>query len=81
MSSDRMITSAKADCRACNLAGSLTGPPERQNFARYQPAKVRDNTGLGDYADPGWYDAPNGTVAAAIGSDPAFGNPALRKPS
>lgn len=41
--------------------------------------KVRDNLAAGDYSDPGWYDAPAGTVAARISTDPEFGNPPRRR--
>jgi len=41
--------------------------------------KVRDDLKHGDYSDPGWYDAPAGTVAARVSSDPDFGDPPRRK--
>jgi FtsP/CotA-like multicopper oxidase with cupredoxin domain len=40
--------------------------------------KVRDDVGAGDFADPGWYRHPAGTVARRISSDPAFGAPVRR---
>jgi FtsP/CotA-like multicopper oxidase with cupredoxin domain len=43
--------------------------------------KVRDELPHGSYADPGWYDAPQGTVAARVSSDPNFGDPPRRKPA
>ena len=47
----------------------------------FTTVKVRDNLRRGDYGDPGWYDAPEGTVAARISSDLGFGNPPRRKTS
>jgi hypothetical protein len=41
--------------------------------------KVRDAMSPGNYADPGWYQAPAGTIAARISSDPNFGNPPRHK--
>ena len=41
--------------------------------------KVRDDIRSGDYSDPGWYDAPTGTVAGRISTDPDFGSPLRRK--
>ena len=41
--------------------------------------KVRDDIAPGDYSDPGWYQAPDGTLASRISSDPSFGSPP-RKP-
>ena len=40
--------------------------------------KVRDDLTPGDYRDPGWYDAPQGSVAYRVSSDPAFGAPVRR---
>lgn len=40
--------------------------------------KVRDKLAANDYSDPGWYSAPEGTVAKRISSDPNFGNPLRR---
>lgn len=40
--------------------------------------KVRDDLAPGDYRDPGWYDAPRGSVAYRVSSDPAFGAPVRR---
>lgn len=40
--------------------------------------KVRDALARGDYSDPGWYNAPHGTVAAKVSSDPSFGKPFRR---
>lgn len=41
--------------------------------------KVRDHITPGDFSDPGWYDAPDGTRASRVSSDPTFGDPP-RKP-
>jgi hypothetical protein len=41
----------------------------------FTTVKVRDNLAKGDYSDPGWYNAPAGTVAARVSSNPDFGNP------
>jgi len=38
----------------------------------------RDYLKRGDYRYPYWYDAPKGTVASRISSDPNFGNPLRR---
>jgi hypothetical protein len=40
--------------------------------------KVRDDLARGDFRDPGWYDAPAGTVARRVSADPAFGAPPRR---
>jgi len=40
--------------------------------------KVRDDVGSGEFADPGWYRHPAGTIARRLSSDPNFGNPARR---
>ena len=47
----------------------------------FTTVKVRDDLKPGDYNDPGWYDAPAGTVAARISRDPDFGNPPRRNPA
>ena len=44
----------------------------------FTTVKVRDNVQPGDFRDPGWYDAPEGTVAAKVSSDPQYGNPHRR---
>ena len=41
----------------------------------FTTVKVRDDIQVGDYSDPGWYQAPPDTVARRISSDPEFGNP------
>lgn len=47
----------------------------------FTTVKVRDEMARDSYADPGWYDAPQGTVAARVSSDPNFGDPPRRKPA
>lgn len=42
--------------------------------------KVRDNIKRGDYSDPGWYQAPKGSIASRISADPNFGDP-IRRPT
>ena len=41
--------------------------------------KVRDDLAPGDFANPGWYRHPAGTVARRVSADPAFGSPPRRK--
>lgn len=41
--------------------------------------KVRDDLPAGDYRDPGWYQAPAGTVASRVSANPDFGNPPRRR--
>ena len=40
--------------------------------------KVRDDLAAGDYADPGFYAHPEGTVASRVSDDPDFGSPPRR---
>ena len=47
----------------------------------FTTVKVRDDLRKGDYADPGWYDAPPGTTASVVSRDPNFGNPVRPKPA
>ena len=47
----------------------------------FTTVKVRADLKPGDYSDPGWYDAPKGTIAARISSDPNFGNPPRGNPA
>jgi FtsP/CotA-like multicopper oxidase with cupredoxin domain len=47
----------------------------------FTTVKVRDEMSRDSYADPGWYQAPKGTVATRISSDPNFGKPPRRKPT
>lgn len=44
----------------------------------FTTVKVRDNLAPDDYADPGWYDAPRGTLATRVSSDGNFGDPPRR---
>lgn len=44
----------------------------------FTTVKVRDNLAPDDYADPGWYDAPRGTLATRVSSDVNFGDPPRR---
>lgn len=65
-----------------NTLAMMTGKGPYGNIemgGMFTTVKVRDNLASGDYNDPGWYDAPKGTVAACISSDPDFGNPPRRK--
>ena len=40
--------------------------------------KVRDDIASGDFTDPGWYSAPEGSVAHRVSSNPDFGAPIRR---
>ena len=65
-----------------NTLAMMTGKGPHGNIemgGMFTTVKVRDNIRPGDFSDPGWYDAPPGTVAARISSDPNFGNPPRRK--
>ncbi len=65
-----------------NTLAMMTGKGPYGNIemgGMFTTVKVRDQMRKGDYSDPGWYDAPSGTVAARISSDPDFGNPARMK--
>jgi len=65
-----------------NTLAMMTGKGPYGNIemgGMFTTVKVRDNLRRGDYSDPGWYDAPEGTVAARISCDPEFGNPPRRK--
>jgi FtsP/CotA-like multicopper oxidase with cupredoxin domain len=42
--------------------------------------KVREQLAAGDYGDPGWYQAPAGTLASRISEDPDYGAPVRRQP-
>lgn len=41
----------------------------------FTTVKVRDHLKRGDFSDPGWYQAPEGTIAKRISSNPEFGSP------
>jgi FtsP/CotA-like multicopper oxidase with cupredoxin domain len=61
-----------------NTLAMMTGVGPYGNIemgGMFTTVKVRDNLKHGDYSDPGWYDAPEGTIASRISSDPNFGNP------
>ncbi len=45
----------------------------------FTTVKVRDDLAPGDYSDPGWYQAPPGTVAAAVSRSSGFGDPPRRQ--
>ena len=65
-----------------NTLAMMTGKGPYGNIemgGMFTTVKVRDNLQRGDYRDPGWYDAPKGSVAARVSSDPEFGNPPRRK--
>ena len=64
-----------------NTLAMMTGKGPYGNIemgGMFTTVKVRDDLKRGDYRDPGWYDAPKGTVAARVSSDPGFGNPPRR---
>ncbi len=42
--------------------------------------KVREQLAANDYRDPGWYQAPAGTVASLVSEDPDYGSPVRRNP-
>ncbi len=71
--------------------GHVTGPPNTlpmmtgqgphgpiEMGGMFTTVKVRDDLSVGDYTDPGWYDAPAGTVASIVSADPDFGSPPRR---
>lgn len=67
-----------------NTLAMMTGKGPYGNIemgGMFTTVKVRNNLKPGDYGDPGWYEAPEGTVAARISSDPDFGNPPRQKKS
>jgi hypothetical protein len=45
----------------------------------FTTVKVRDDLRPGDYADPGWYSPPPGTVAIRVSADPGLGRRAPRR--
>lgn len=66
-----------------NTLAMMTGKGPYGNIemgGMFTTVKVRNNLRRGDYNDPGWYDAPKGTIAARVSSDPNFGAPPRRKP-
>lgn len=65
-----------------NTLAMMTGKGPYGNIemgGMFTTVKVRDNLRPGDYNDPGWYNAPTGTVAARVSSDPNYGAPHRRK--
>lgn len=65
-----------------NTLAMMTGKGPYGNIemgGMFTTVKVRDNLRPGDYADPGWYDAPEGSVAFRVSDDPNYGNPPRRK--
>ena len=65
-----------------NTLAMMTGTGPFGNIemgGMFTTVKVRDDLAKGDYADPGWYRHPKGTVAGRVSSDPNFGNPVRRK--
>ncbi len=71
--------------------GMLDGPPNTlpmmtgagpfgalEMGGMFTVVKVRDALARGDFADPGWYDNPQGTVAQRISTDENFGAPPRR---
>ncbi len=65
-----------------NTLAMMTGKGPYGNIemgGMFTTVKVRNSLRRGDYSDPGWYEAPKGTVAARVSSDPTFGNPPRRK--
>jgi len=64
-----------------NTLAMMTGKGPYGNIemgGMFTTVKVRDDLNRGDYRDPGWYDAPKGTVASRVSSDPGFGKPPRR---
>ena len=65
-----------------NTLAMMTGKGPYGNIemgGMFTTVKVRDKLKRGDFSDPGWYDAPKGTMAAKVSSDPDFGNPPRRE--
>ena len=65
-----------------NTLAMMTGKGPYGNIemgGMFTTVKVRDNLKRGDYRDPGWYNAPSGTVAMRVSSDPDYGDPARHK--
>jgi FtsP/CotA-like multicopper oxidase with cupredoxin domain len=66
-----------------NTLAMMTGHGPYGNIemgGMFTTIKVRNDIPVGSFADPGWYKAPQGTVAARISDDPDFGNPPRQKP-
>ncbi len=61
-----------------NTLAMMTGKGPYGNIemgGMFTTVKVRDNLTKGDFSDPGWYHAPEGTVAKRVSSNPEFGSP------
>ncbi|HEX6638723.1 MAG TPA: multicopper oxidase domain-containing protein, partial [Steroidobacteraceae bacterium] len=66
-----------------NTLPMMTGQGQYGNLemgGMFTVIKVRDDIAPGDYRDPGWYRAPQGTVARRVSSDPDFGAPVRAAP-
>jgi len=67
-----------------NTLSMMTGKGPYGNIemgGMFTTVKVRDEMAADDFTDPGWYNAPAGTIAASISNDPNYGNPVRRKPA
>ena len=65
-----------------NTLAMMTGKGPHGNIGMggmFTIVKVRNDVKPGDYSDPGWYDAPEGTVAYHVSDDPDYGNPPRRR--
>ena len=65
-----------------NTLPMMTGAGPHGNIemgGMFTVVKVRDDVARGDFTDPGWYQAPTGTTAARVSSDPALGDRAPRR--
>lgn len=80
-----------ADHQAHTTMGHHPGPPNTlpmmagrgpygniEMGGMFTVVKVRDDVVPGSFEDPGWYDPPDGSVAARVSNDPNFGNPVRR---
>ena len=66
-----------------NTLAMMTGKGPHGNMemgGMFTLVKVRDDLRSGDYRDPGWYAAPQRTIAARVSTDPNFGAPVRRRP-
>lgn len=65
-----------------NTLAMMTGKGPYGNIemgGMFTTVKVRDNLEPGNFKDPGWYNAPKGTVAKRVSIDPTFGSPPRRR--
>lgn len=61
-----------------NTLAMMTGQGPYGNIemgGMFTTVKVRDDMAPNDFSDPGWYKAPENTVAGRISDDPDFGQP------